>query len=129
MNVDNKDSLNGNLEILLRYKYHTDSVMSCIVLNDGRIATCSYDKSIIIYNNKSFKPDIIIKEHNNVVNDILQLSSGKLASCSDDNTIKIFNIKNNNYEVIQTLKYHKMGVIEIILFIIKIIINIQKNII
>ena len=37
-----------------------------------------------------------------------------LASCSDDNTIKIFSIKNNNYEALQTLKYHKGGVIKII---------------
>ena len=114
MNIDNNEVLNNNLDIKYKCKYHTDSIMNCTVLNDGRFATCSSDKSIIIYNNKTFKPDLIIKEHNNVVNDILQLSSGMLASCSDDNTIKIFNIKNKNYEVFQTLKYHKGGVIKII---------------
>ena len=114
MNIGNNNAFNNNLDIKLKCKYHTDSIMSSTVLNDGRFATCSSDKSIIIYNNKTFKPDLIIKEHNNVVNDILQLSSGMLASCSDDNTIKIFNIKNNNYEVLQTLKYHKGGVIKII---------------
>ena len=112
--MDNNEVLKNNSDIKLKCKYHSDSIMSSIILNDGRFATCSYDKSIIIYNNKTFKPDLIIKEHNNVVNDILQLSSGMLASCSDDNTIKIFNIKNNTYEVVQTLKYHKGGIIKII---------------
>ena len=112
--MDNEGVLNNNLDIKLKCKYHSDSIMSSTTLNDGRFATCSSDKSIIIYNNKTFKPDLLIKEHNNVVNDILQLSSGMLASCSDDNTIKIFNIKNNNYEVVQTLKYHKGGIIKII---------------
>ena len=93
MAIDNKDVLNINLDIKLRYKSHTDSIMSSTVLNDGRFATCSSDKSIIIYNSKTFKPEIIIKEHDSVVNNILKLSSGMLASCSDDNTIKIFNIK------------------------------------
>ena len=84
------------------------------VLNDGRFATCSYDKSIIIYNNKTFKQDLIIKEHTGPVHYILQLSSGMLASCSGDKTIKIFNINNNNYEVFQTLKYHQGPVFKII---------------
>ena len=112
--MDKNVILKNNLDIKLKCKYHSDSIMSSTTLNDGRFATCSSDKSIIIYNNKTFKPDLIIKEHNNVVNDILQLSSGMLASCSDDNTIKIFNIKNNNYKVLQILKYHKGGVIKII---------------
>ena len=110
----NKEVLENDLDIKLKCKYHSDSIMSSTTLNDGRFATCSSDKSIIIYNNKTFKPDLIIKEHTDVVNYILQLSSGMLASCSDDNTIKIFNIKNNNYEVVQTLKYHKGGIIKII---------------
>ena len=110
----NKEVLENDLDIKLKCKYHSDSIMGSTTLNDGRFATCSSDKSIIIYNNKTFKPDLFIKEHNNVVNDIIQLSSGMLASCSDDNTIKIFNIKNNNYEVVETLKYHKGGIIKII---------------
>ena len=112
--MDKNVILKNNLDIKFKCKYHSDSIMSSTALNDGRFATCSADKSMIIYNNKTFKPDLIIKEHNNVVNDILQLSSGMLASCSDDNTIKIFDLKNNNYKVLQILKYHKGGVIKII---------------
>ena len=95
-----------NKSLILKLKYHKKSIMCSTILNDRRLATCSNDKSIIIYNNKTFKPDIIIKEHYSDVNYILKLNSGLLASCSNDGTIKIYNIKNNNYEVIQTLKYH-----------------------
>ena len=42
------------------------------------------------------------------------MSSGELVSCSTDNQIKIFNIKGNEYEVLQTLKYHTSCVYKII---------------
>ena len=114
MNNNNNDNKFYNLELKLKCKYHADAISCSTVLNDGRIAICSHDKSIVIYNNKTFKPDLIICEHNNSVNYILQLSSGMLASCSDDSTIKIFNIKYNKYEVLQTLNYHNADVMKII---------------
>ena len=88
------------------FKEHSNTVYCSTILYDGRIATSSGDKSIIIYNKNTFKPDIKIKEHDGPVGYILQLSSGMLASCSVDTTIKIFIIKDNNYQVFQTLKYH-----------------------
>ena len=84
------------------------------MLKDGRFATGSRDKSIIIYNKYTFKPDLIIKEHNNTIIKITQLSSGLLASCSLDNTIKLYNITNNKYQVMQTLKNNIGGVRDMI---------------
>ena len=57
INMDDNEVLKNNLDINLKCKYHSDSIMSSTALNDGRFATCSSDKSIIIYNNKPFKPD------------------------------------------------------------------------
>ena len=87
-------------------------------MNDGRLVSCSGsgDRSIIIYNKETYKPDLIIKEHKYGVHCIIQLSSGILASCSSDNSIKLFNIKGNKYEVLQTLNYHKDFVFKIIEF-------------
>ena len=93
---------------------HTGYVYCLALLNDGRLASGSYDNLIIIYNKISYKPDLIIKEHKNYVLCIIQLSSGILISCSEDKTIKLFNIKNNNYEIIQTLNYHKSSIYKII---------------
>ena len=67
----------------------------------------SDDKSIIIYNKTTYKPDIIIKEHKDYITCITKLSSGILASCSFDKTINLFNINGMKYEILQTLNYHK----------------------
>ena len=79
-----------------------------------RLVSYSYDKSIIIYNKETYKPDLAIKEHNNSILSITTLSSGILASFSLDNTIKLFNIKDNKYKVLQTLKYHTGSVRKVI---------------
>jgi len=93
---------------------HENHVYCSTLLRDGRFATGSLDNSIIIYNNKTFKPDITIKEHSDNVLCIIQLSCGLLASCSDDKTIKLYNINGNNYTVMQTLNDHTETVFHII---------------
>ena len=99
---------------------HEEYVSCATVLNDGRLATCSGDKSIIIYNKEKFNPELIINEHYGYVRYILKLSSGRLASCSDDKTIKIFNIFEKiqegikNYEILQELKAHNDSIYKII---------------
>ena len=115
----NESILYNNFDIknkkrFLKIKYHKKSIYCSTLLNDGRFATCSYDKSIIIYNKITFKPDITINEHTGSVNYILALKSGLLASCSNDFTIKIYNIKRNNYTVLQTLNDHNEWVQKII---------------
>ena len=93
---------------------HTSTVYCLCILNDGRLVSGSYDNSIIIYNKKTYQPDIIIKEHNSWILCITQLSSGILASCSYDKTIKLFNIKEMKYDILQTLNYHTNCVYKII---------------
>ena len=93
---------------------HTNNILCLALLDDGRLASCSKDTSIKIYNKLSYKIDLIIKEHKSSVYCIIQLSSGILASCSRDKTIKLFNIKNNNYKLIQTLNYHTDAIYKII---------------
>ena len=106
--VINKYS-NQNIEFkthITTLKIHTDWVNCLIILNDGRLVSGSIDKSIIIYNKETYKPNIIIQEHKDAIKCLIQLKNGILASCSHDNTIKLFNIKENEYELIQTLNLH-----------------------
>ena len=103
-------NLHNNFNVQFRLQYHKDTILCATILKDGRFATCSADESIIIYDNKTFKPDLIIKEHNGGITYIFQLSTGMLATCSKDRTIKIFYIKNNNYDVFQILNNHKESV-------------------
>ena len=113
------ENLYNNFNIKLRnpihkLSYHTDRVYCLTILKDGRLVSGSKDKSIIIYNKETFKPDLTIKAHNGYVSCITTLSSGILASCSADKTIKLFNIKNNGYNVLQTLNLHTDKVYKII---------------
>ena len=75
-------------------------------MKDGRLVSGSYDKSIIIYNKETYKPDLIIKEHKDRVLCYIQLRIGLLASCSVDKTIILFKINGIKYEIIQILDYH-----------------------
>ena len=118
-NINNNDNLYNNFDIKLKNSIHilnnhTNLVLCLTILNDGRLVSGSSDKSIIIYNKITYKPDLIIKEHNNWVLCIIQLSSDILGSCSFDKTIKLFKIKENKYNILQTLNYHKDWVYKII---------------
>ena len=118
-NININDCSYNNFDIKFKepqcqLNYHKNAIYCATLLKDGRFATGSLDKSIIIYNNKTFAPDITINIHNDLVTCIIQLSSGILASSSWDNTIKLFNINNNNYNVLQTLNYHQNYVYKVI---------------
>ena len=68
---------------------------------------------IIIYNKSKYQPDITIKKHNYYINFITKLSSVILISCSDHDT-KLVKIKGNNYQMSQSLNYHKDDIYKII---------------
>ena len=89
---DSANSIFKNPKHVLQY--HTEPIFCSAVLKDGRIATGSKDKEIIVFNNKTFKPDLTIKEHNGVVVNMIELSTGYLASCSEDKTSKIIELNN-----------------------------------
>ena len=106
-NLDNINNFNISLKNpILALNYHKDWIFCLSILKDGRLISCSIDKSIIIYNKATYQPDLIINEHKDLVTCIIQLSSGILVTCSSDKTIKLFNIKENNYNIIQTLNDH-----------------------
>jgi len=111
--IDDNDKIE-NKNPIYTLTNHTDFVLCLCILNDGRLVSGSSDKSIIIYNKNTYKPDLIIKGHKESVYCIIQLSTGELVSCSQDYTIKIYNIKGLKYEVIQTLNNHTNTVYKII---------------
>jgi len=116
---NDNNNLYNNFDIKLKEPIHIlnnhTSYVNCLtILKDGRLVSGSSDKSIIIYNKETYKPDLTIKEHKDDVFCIITLSSGILASCSCDETIKLFNIRDNKYNILQTLKYHTRSVRKII---------------
>ena len=79
-----------------------NSIYTIIQLQDGRLASGGCDGSIIIYNQKTFEPEMTIKEHSKNIYDIIQLKNGNLVSCSnDDKKMNVYKInENNNYKLI-----------------------------
>jgi len=117
--IKNDNNLYNNFDIKLKepihiLNNHTSSVYCLTILKDGSLVYGFYDKSIIIYNKESYKPDLIIKEHKDSVYCITILNSGILASYLEDKTIKLFNIKDKEYNILQTLNYHTSTVFKII---------------
>ena len=77
-------------------------IHTIIQLQDGRLVSGGNDGSIIIYNQKTFEPEMTIKEHSKNIYDIIQLKNGNLVSCSyDDKKMNVYKInENNNYKLI-----------------------------
>ena len=76
---------------------HTDSVNSLLHLRDGRVASCSDDNTIRIYDpSNDYHCDQVIKRHSDNIHSICQLDDGTIVSGSNDRTIMIgdYTIKN-----------------------------------
>ena len=86
-----------NIEQVKTITGHTDSVNSLLHLKDGRVASCSIDKTIRIYDpSNDYHCDQVIERHNYGIRSICQLDDGTIVSCSDDKSIMIgdYTIKN-----------------------------------
>lgn len=73
-------------------KNHTKGVNSLLLLKDNRIASCSSDKTIRIFNpSKNYTCDEILERHRDNVISLCQLDDGTIISASKDRSIKIGN--------------------------------------
>jgi WD40 repeat protein len=72
---------------------HTDSVRALIHMRDGRLASCSYDKTVRIWHLDSAQrnePPVICTGHTSHVTSLAELPYGVLASGSIDGTIRLW---------------------------------------
>ena len=76
-------------------KGHTHLINSLIQLNDGRIVSCSDDKTIRIWDLRINQCIVTLRGHKNSVTSVTQLSDGRLASGSYDGNIKLWDVKRN----------------------------------
>ena len=90
---------------------HYVAINDLITLKDCRIATCSNDCIIKVFDPKNdFKCDIIILRapenpdgHRYRVREITQLDNGNLVSISGDGNMKIWSITKNCYKCLHTI--------------------------
>ena len=89
-----------NIEKIKCVKTITDNVLSVyslLLLKDKRIASCSYDNTIMILDpSNDYHCEQVIKRHNNYIISICELDDGTIVSCLEDNSITIgdYTIKN-----------------------------------
>ena len=82
---------------------HKEKITKLLILNDGRLASCSYDKTINIYNSNDFSIELVIEEENKI-NYIYQLDDNTLIICS--NKIILYDIIDNEFKIKQKLLAH-----------------------
>ena len=99
------ESITVNINQKTKFIAHNTQIYSLLILQDGRIASCSGDKTIKIFDPKNnFNTDIILKGHLNTVTHISQAKNEKILSCSFDYCIKIWNISKNSGGCEYTIK-------------------------
>ena len=76
----------NNINNIKTINEHSDLIASLLLLSDGRLASCSDDNTIKIYDIKNnYHCDITLEGHTDCVNYISQLDNNKLISCSGAN--------------------------------------------
>ena len=107
-----KGNLKNNFKIL---KYHTNYVYYLLKLKDERLASCSSDCFLNIYNKNTFELQLSIKEHSKGITSFTQLMNGKIITCSSDSTMKVIKlIGEDSYKLEQTLKEHTNTIMKVI---------------
>ena len=113
-NLQNKksNSFKTNFKTLnnhTSYIYHIDK------LNDGRLISCSADKSLNIYKKDTYDLQLSIKEHSDWIASFTELHDRRIITCSGDKTMKIIKlIGEDKYQIEQTLQGHTSIVFKII---------------
>ena len=103
-----------NIKSVKEIASHKNLIYTLLILNDGRLASCSADCHIIIYQPPEYSVQVKFKAHSKTVSYICQLSSDHIVSCSYDNTIKIWNINGPTPKCEYTLTSHQNEVRKVI---------------
>ena len=86
----NNNDILCNLKEVKEIKEHTSYINSLILLKDKTVASCSNDKTILLYNpSRDYQCIRKYQRHRRSVLSICELDDGTIVSCSDDKSICI----------------------------------------
>ena len=89
---------------------HSHDVRQVLFLPDSRLASCSFDKTIKLWDTASGQELFTLPGHERGVTSIAMLPNGCLASGSDDSRINVWNLKEKK---VRTLQGHTSGVVSL----------------
>ena len=82
---------------------HKGIIYHIIYLKDGRLASCSSDKTIKVFNLRDYNCAITLPAHDSEIWYIAQLPDLKIVSCSDDSSIKVWMISRYSYRLVHSI--------------------------
>lgn len=116
-NAGNDDKTNSLFPVYKKTIFVSScEISSLLILNDGRLASCSFDNLIRIFDiNNDYKCDLSIEGHNDIITYICQLNNNKLISCSFDKSLKIWEICKSSYRCEYSINNaHNLGIYKVI---------------
>ena len=106
-NFWNNHTLYDFQKLAILKNVHSYKIYSVCFLKDGRIASSSGDKKVLIYNKITFKIEIRIKERKGIrymnVN-----KDGILITCSGGTYVNLYEFKGKKYKNIQTIRPYSL---------------------
>lgn len=101
-----------NITLTHTIKAHENAkVYHMIFLHDGRIASCSSDKTIKIFSLLTYLCEITIPAHDDEIWYIAELPTFNIVSCSDDSSIKVWSITKDNFTLVHCIPNAHVGYI------------------
>jgi WD40 repeat protein len=91
-----------------------DCIIFLLKLKNGKLITCSQDREINIFNEKTFEIEKTLNGHSNSIISICEINNNKLVSCSDDKYIIIWDL---NLYVMEYKFYAHQSYINKVIFI------------
>ena len=88
----------GNLEITMIG--HKGEVYKVIALPDGRVVSCSSDRTLRIWNANTGDCEAVLRGHEGEVYIVIALPDGRVLSCSKDNTFRVWNTTTGDCETV-----------------------------
>ena len=105
-NFWNNHSLNDFQRLAILRNVHSYEIKSVCFLKDGRIAS-SGDNHVLIYNKKTFKIEIRIKERKSIF--YMNINrDGILITCMRGTYVNLYEIKGKRYSNIQTIRPYSL---------------------
>ena len=119
-NIYNKNALRNKI---LTLNEHKDIITNIFLINNEKFCSCSYDRTLIIYNLNNFEIETKIENDSPIIYSNM-LSYNSIALCLSNSLVKIykenynfyqfFKKSNSEYGLICTLSEHKNAVCQIL---------------